>query len=126
MKSGFVFFSSWMDEMKVTSAVSQKRLHFFKLCFKIFFVTQILCFALGLFAISAENQKEELGKRAKAQPKKDSSQYSFRPLLIQGKKRVIQKTKDMKLESGRIVESQLFFVDIDFQKRIFENEAVIQ
>ena len=50
--------------------------------------------------------------------------YSFRPLLIQGKKRLVQKTKDMKVESGNIVESQLFFVDIDFKKRIFEAEDI--
>ena len=52
------------------------------------------------------------------------SAYSFRPLLIQGKKRLIQKTKDMKVEGGNIVESQLFFIDVDFKERIFENEAV--
>ena len=52
------------------------------------------------------------------------SPYSFRPLLIQGKKRLIQKTKDMKVESGNIAESQLFFLEIDFRKRIFEAEAI--
>ena len=52
--------------------------------------------------------------------KDNHSPYSFRPLLIQGQKRLIQKTKEMKMESGNIVESELFFVDIDFHKRIFE------
>lgn len=48
--------------------------------------------------------------------------YSFRPLLIQGKKRMAQKNKDMKVEIGNIVESKLFFIDIDFKNRIFEDE----
>lgn len=55
---------------------------------------------------------------------KASSSYSFSPLLIQGKKRLIQKTKDMKLESNNIAESRLFFINIDFQKRIFEEEGL--
>lgn len=55
---------------------------------------------------------------------KEESSYSFRPLLIQGKKRLIQKTKDMKVDSGNIVESKLFFIDIDFKKRMFEHEDI--
>ena len=57
-------------------------------------------------------------------PSDNFSAYSFRPLLIQGKKRLIQKTKDMKVEGGNIAESQLFFIDVDFKERIFENEAI--
>ena len=68
---------------------------------------------------SEGNQRQS----AKIQNNKLSS-YSFRPLLIQGKKRLIQKTKEMKVESGNIVESQLFFIDIDFKKRIFETEDI--
>ena len=37
------------------------------------------------------------------------SSHSFRTLLIQGKKRLIHKTKDMKVESGNIVESKIVF-----------------
>ena len=52
------------------------------------------------------------------------SAYSFQPLLIQGKKRLIQKTKDMKVESENIAESKIFFVDINFKNRIFDHENI--
>lgn len=76
--------------------------------------------------IAAHEKKEKAAKPAEASntnSQADSfSSYSFRPLLIQGKKRMAQKSKDMKVETGNIVESKLFFVDIDFKKRIFEDE----
>ena len=72
-------------------------------------------------ALPAEKGKTQISFEPQTSP---FSPYSFRPLLIQGKKRLIQKTKDMKVESGSIAESQLFFVEIDFRKRIFETEAI--
>ena len=53
----------------------------------------------------------------KAQP------YSFRPLLIQGKKEVGRQITEMKLETGALVESEVFFIDQDFKKRIFTDEG---
>ena len=83
-----------------------------------------------IFSLSQNSEKKSNMKiqkdftnaedKTKKVKQKEAGSYSFRPLLIQGKKRLIQKAKDMKVESGNIVESQLFFVDIDFEKRIFE------
>ena len=70
----------------------------------------------------AKIKKSESHKENQEKIKKEAS-YSFRPLLIQGKKRLIQKAKDMKVDSGNIAESKLFFVDIDFKDRIFEHEG---
>ena len=65
---------------------------------------------------------------ASAKQEKDSSEkmksYSFRPLLIQGKKRLTQKTKDLKLETDNILDTQIFFEEIDFKKRIFSDEGL--
>ncbi len=79
---------------------------FLLVCFLTFFLWE------GLSTVKAQKPDRLLKK---------TNSYSFRPLLIQGKKQVNQQT-DMKVESGSIVESQLFFVDIDFKKRIFESE----
>ena len=79
-----------------------------------------LYFIVFLFcreAFSVPSKKTEQGL-------KSSPVYSFRPLLIQGKKQFTKKTKDIKWESGHIAESQLFFVDIDFKERIFEGESL--
>ncbi len=65
------------------------------------------------------NKPSARGPNTKAQIN-NRSPYFFRPLLIQGKKRLIQKTKEMRAGSGNIVESELFFVNIDFRQRIFE------
>ena len=81
---------------------------FLLVCFLTFFLWE------GLSDVSAVKEQS-------ASSLKKTKSYSFRPLLIQGKKQVNQQA-DMKVESGSIVESQLFFVDIDFKKRIFESE----
>ena len=54
----------------------------------------------------------------------DVKNYSFRPLLIQGKKRMAQKTKDMKVETSDVLETKIFFTEIDFKKRIFSDEGL--
>ena len=41
--------------------------------------------------------------------------YSFRPLLIQGKKRLFDQSKDMRVEGESIVESELFSLKVDFK-----------
>lgn len=43
--------------------------------------------------------------------------YSFRPLLIQGKKHLFDQSKDMRVEGESIVESELFSPKIDFKAR---------
>ena len=68
----------------------------------------------------ADQKKEETKTLIQNQEKT----YSFRPLLIQGKKRMIQKTRDMKIETGTVVESKLFFIEIDLKKRIFDTEVM--
>lgn len=83
---------------------------------KIFIIVQILVVSFNVFG-------KQVNKNQKTIKTQTQGEYAFRPLLIQGKKRLIQEAKDMKVESGGIVESQLFFVDIDFQKRIFINEV---
>ena len=72
--------------------------------------------------VNVSNNKIKNPNQKKEDAKEKSSSYSFRPLLIQGKKHLIQKTKDMKVDSGNIAESKLFFIDIDFKKRIFGHE----
>ena len=75
------------------------------------------------FHQKSEDIKSFVVLKKTEQSLKSPFEYSFRPLLIQGKKRLRQKTKDIKWESGHIAESQLFFVDIDFKERIFEGES---
>lgn len=84
---------------------------------KVAFLAIVLSAFFNLKAI-AEKKNKKIDKAS------NLSSHSFRPLLIQGKKRVIQKTKDMKVESGNIIESELFFINMDFKKRIFEDEVV--
>ena len=76
-----------------------------------------------VFSNSELSREEETKDKALKEKEEEHSPYFFRPLLIQGKKRLIQKTKDMKVDSGNIVESKLFFIDIDFKKRLFEYEV---
>ena len=52
--------------------------------------------------------------------------YSFRPLLIQGKKELGRQIQEMKLETGAVIESEVFFIDQDFKKRIFIDEGFSQ
>ena len=41
--------------------------------------------------------------------------YSFRPLLIQGKKHLFDQSKDMRVEGESLAESELFSLKIDFK-----------
>ena len=87
---------------------------------KIFKLTLLSLFYMMLFVFSLSSiadvkQKKESNKELKS--------YSFRPLLIQGKKRLVQKTKDLKLETDNILETKIFFVDTDFKERIFFDEG---
>ena len=72
--------------------------------------------------VNVSNDKIKNPNQKQQDAKEKVPSYSFRPLLIQGKKRLIQKTKDMRVDSGDIAESKLFFIDIDFKKRIFGYE----
>ena len=78
------------------------------------FFISLLVFCFG--AAVSSDQKQEKAEAVKT--------YSFRPLLIQGKKRLVQKTKDLKIETDNILETQIFFVEIDFKKRIFSDEGL--
>jgi len=86
---------------------------------KIWFV---LCLFSSIDSVAVQKEKE---LKNKGQAESDSK-YSFRPLLIQGGKRLIQKTKDMKVDSRSITESELFFIDIDFQKKIFNDGDTVR
>ena len=95
-----------------------------KFCLRLLYYVSLFSIMIMFFISTVfANQKDESQATAQTQTK-NSLFYSFQPLLIQGKKRLIQKTKDMKVESDSIVESELFFVNIDFQKRIFEGEVM--
>ena len=80
-----------------------------------FIFLSYIVFCVEAFANSAEQKKEK---------SKAVENYSFRPLLIQGKKRLAQKTKDMKIETSDILETQIFFIDTDFKERIFSYEGL--
>ncbi len=60
----------------------------------------------------------EIKSKGKASTTKTS--YSFRPLLIRGKKHFSKKSKDLKVEGESIVESDIFSIKINFEERIFE------
>ena len=62
------------------------------------------------------------GSYAIPKTKKVSSKkvYSFQPLLIRGKRQFIKKARDMQVEGESIVSSELFFIKMDVEKRIFE------
>ncbi|MBC6415372.1 MAG: hypothetical protein GDA46_03160 [Bdellovibrionales bacterium] len=72
-----------------------------------------------------ESQQLESVKVSKKQTdmKKQSDVYSFRPLLIQGGKK-IKNSNHVKVNINSLGESEVFFVDIDFKKRIFLDEGV--
>ena len=83
----------------------------FKLSF-LYFIISFFVFVQVTFGGQKKGKSKEL------------KSYSFRPLLIQGKKRLIQKTKDMKVETDNILETQMFFLELDFKKRIFSDEGL--
>ena len=95
-----------------------KKANLFRSCvnfgLKFCFFTLLIVFVSGAFANSDQEQEKN----------EDVKTYSFRPLLIQGKKRLAQKTKDLKVETDNILETQIFFTEIDFKKRIFSDEAL--
>ncbi|MCY4321414.1 MAG: hypothetical protein OXC37_03285 [Bdellovibrionaceae bacterium] len=62
--------------------------------------------------------------KTKEQINTQNQTYSFRPLLIQGKKRLIQKIKDLEIKTDNILETEIFFENIDFKKRIFVDEGL--
>ena len=51
--------------------------------------------------------------------KKPAETYVFQPLLIRGKRLSFRKSKDVQKQGRWILESELFFENIDFKKRIF-------
>ena len=83
---------------------------------KLFSVVFILTFVMSSKANSNVEPKETKQENLQS--------YSFRPLLIQGRKRLVQKTKDLKVETANILETKVFFTDIDFKKRIFSDEGL--
>ncbi|MCZ0932893.1 MAG: hypothetical protein OXJ52_07065 [Oligoflexia bacterium] len=91
---------------------NQKSLIVLKLFYFVFMLSIVFCAK----AIASSEQKPEKGANVKS--------YSFRPLLIQGKKRLVQKTKDMKVETSNILETKIFFAETDFKKRIFSDEGL--
>ena len=86
------------------------------LTIKLFSIIFILSFIMTSKANSTVEPKETKPENLQS--------YSFRPLLIQGRKRLVQKTKDLKLETANILETKVFFTDIDFKKRIFSDEGL--
>ena len=84
---------------------------------KTFQIFILLSLFLG-FQIPAESREKKKEALIKKQEDKDSI-YSFRPLLIHGKRQFSKRSEDMKVQGKSIVESEMFSVDIDFKKRIF-------
>ena len=79
-------------------------------------------FASGKSSLKPAQAKISADVQKPSAPK--IKEYSFRPLLIHGKKDLSKKIKEMKVETGTIVESQLFFVNKNFKKRIFIDEGI--
>ena len=78
-------------------------------------------FSLSLFGKTPSSSSVD--KLVKSNKSKNIDTYTFNPLLIQGKKRDFEKSKDVKKQGETIVGSELFFIDMDFKKRIFEGYA---
>jgi len=51
------------------------------------------------------------------------SLHSFRPLLIQGGKKLRRNTKNIKVDINSISETEIFFIEPDFKKRIYLDEG---
>lgn len=78
------------------------------------FMSNLILFSGNAFADSKSKKKVNSTKQI----------YSFRPLLIQGKKRLIQTVKDLEIKTDNILETEIFFTNIDFKKRIFVDEGL--
>ena len=82
--------------------------------------------SLPIFANVNPEAKSIVKKANTSGEKVEVKDYSFRPLLIHGKKDVSKQIQEMKVETGAVVESEVFFVDQDFKKRIFRDEGLSQ
>lgn len=49
--------------------------------------------------------------------------HSFRPLLIQGGKKLRRNTKNIKVDVNSISETEVFFIEPNFKKRIYLDEG---
>ena len=76
------------------------------------FIFLAFCFSI---VFEAQAQKTPVKKN-----QVKNEEYLFQPLLIRGQKQSVRKSKDMKKQGKNIIGSEVFFLDIDFKKRIFE------
>ena len=81
-----------------------------------------LLFSNSVLAKTERGNSMDLKKKDKSSMAK--TVYSFRPLLIQGKKRFSDKSKDLKIEGESIVESEILSIRINLKDRIFELESM--
>lgn len=80
-----------------------------------------ICLSVFVFLQQSAFAVEKQDQTSKSADQKLKTQaYSFRPLLIQGKKQLVKKAKDLKVKDGKLNESEIFYIEMDFKKRIFE------
>ena len=83
--------------------------------------------AVKQLKVKQVDRKQPNTKESKELEKQTDGQsvevYSFRPLLIQGGKKINKSLKNIKVDVNSVVESEVFFIDTDFKKRIFLDEG---
>lgn len=86
---------------------------------KVFYL--IIFFSFQAFSEGQEDSKDSNVVEQKA----DSDLHSFRPLLIQGGKKIKRNTKNIKVDVNSISETEVFFIETDFKKRIYLDEGYL-
>ena len=75
-------------------------------------------------ASANKTSNQNLKPQQKKEEVIDSSPlHSFRPLLIQGGKKIKRDSKNIKVDINSISETEVFFIETDFKKRIYLDEG---
>ncbi len=74
--------------------------------------------------VFAKKEGDVVSSKQSVKSSISKTSYSFRPLLIQGKKRFSEESKDLKIEGESIVESEVFSIKHSVRDRIFEWESL--
>ena len=69
------------------------------------------------------SSKKNINKNTENQKEALSQVHSFHPLLIQGGKKIKDNTKNIKVDINSISETEVFFIETDFKKRIYLDEG---
>lgn len=73
--------------------------------------------------LASLSSKKNINKNSENQKEALSQAHSFRPLLIQGGKKIKDNTKNIKVDINSISETEVFFIETDFTKRIYLDEG---